>query len=802
MSNRANALRPRWRKVLADLWDNKFRTILVVASIAVGVFAVGTIGNTYAIISEDINVSYGSINPANITIVTDSFDDGLLNTIRDVPGVRQAEGQYSLRVRLSKDGEAWAAHNIIAQDDIAGMEVSRRLPYEGDPLPGRRNLVIEQNNFFGNDFKAGDTVLVELPDGEVREVDLVGSVQDQAGVGRDFAALPKLYATMDTLRWLGEPYGYNRLLVTVEGNSDDEAHIQEVATAVEDKLQDGGRTAYSTTIGKTNEHPFGSIVAAMLAVMGALGLLIMVLSGSLIANTLNALLSQHLRQIGVMKLVGARSIQIQTMYLVLILAFGLIALLVAVPLSVVASYGMVNALADQLNIILQPFRYTWWVLLLQIGGAFSIPLIAGYFPVHTGSQITVRRAISDDGMGTQPTSVGLISRLAERLRFVSRPIMISIRNTFRRKDRLALTLFTLIMAGAVFIAVFNVRASMLGYLNGLGEHFAADVTVSLERPYRIPEIEPLLMSIDGVVEVEGWGGAGAEIRDANDQFVSDLALVGPPSDSNQIDPEMVAGRWLQPGDERVVVVSDSIYNEFPDIQPGDTLRLNIMDGRTEEWTLGGVFRFTNMIEGVFGYATFETLSHLLSSPDQAASFRIVTDDVTREQQEATARAIDEELRSRDILVSAVESGRATLENAAMGINVLILFLLLMAILTSLVGSIGLAGTMGMNVLERTREIGVMRAIGAVDSEIIKSVIIEGAMIGFISWVLGSLLSFPFTVLLLRLMAVAFNAPVDPVFTPRGYIFWLFTVLFLSVVASVVPARNAARLTIREVLAYE
>jgi putative ABC transport system permease protein len=108
----------------------------------------------------------------------------------------------------------------------------------------------------------------------------------------------------------------------------------------------------------------------------------------------------------------------------------------------------------------------------------------------------------------------------------------------------------------------------------------------------------------------------------------------------------------------------------------------------------------------------------------------------------------------------------------------------------------------MNVLERTREIGVMRAIGAVDSEIIKSVIIEGAMIGFISWVLGSLLSFPFTVLLLRLMAVAFNAPVDPVFTPRGYIFWLFTVLFLSVVASVVPARNAARLTIREVLAYE
>jgi putative ABC transport system permease protein len=154
------------------------------------------------------------------------------------------------------------------------------------------------------------------------------------------------------------------------------------------------------------------------------------------------------------------------------------------------------------------------------------------------------------------------------------------------------------------------------------------------------------------------------------------------------------------------------------------------------------------------------------------------------------------------LVSLVESGRATLEQAATGINVLIVFLLMMAILTSLVGSIGLMGTMGMNVLERTREIGVMRAIGAVDMAIMASVIIEGATIGFISWVLGSLLAFPFSVMLLELMAVAFSAPVEPIFTPRGYILWLFVVLALSIIASVLPARNAARLTIREVLAYE
>ncbi len=794
--------RPRWRKVLADLWDNKLRTALVVASIAVGVFAVGTIGNSYAVISEDINVSYASINPANLEIVTDSFDEDLVDTIKRVPGVKEAVGQHFVGVRLSKDGEQWISHNVVAQEDAPNSPVSQRLPYEGESYPERRNFVIERNNFYINDYEVGDTLMVELPDGNIREMELIGGVRDQAGAGRDFAALPKVYVTMDTLRWLGQPQNFNRLLVTVEGDGDDEAHIEEVASAVEDKLERSGRNVYRTIIGKTNEHPFGSTVAAMLAVMGALGVLVMVLSGSLIANTLNALLSQHLRQIGVMKLVGARSFQIQTMYLLLILAFGVIALVIALPLSVAASYGLVNMLAEQVNIILQPYRFTPWVVVVMVVGALSIPLIAGYFPVRHGSRTTVRRAISDDNMGGQPTDPGLLARFGERLRFISRPIMLSVRNTFRRKGRLALTLFTLIMAGAVFIAVFNVRASMLGFLNQLGEHFAADVSLTMERPYRIPKIEQVLEEVDSIVEIEGWGGAGGQILDANDNLVSDLALVGPPADSQQIDPEMVAGRWLQPGDDRVVIVSDSIYKEYPDIQPGDSLRLSVNNGRAEDWEVGGVFRFTDMVEGVFGYATFDTLSRISSTTNQAASYRIVTDDATREEEEATAREIDERLRAQGFLVSLVESGRATLEQAATGINVLIVFLMMMAILTSLVGSIGLMGTMGMNVLERTREIGVMRAIGAVDMAIMSSVIIEGATIGFISWVLGGLLAFPFSILLLELMAVAFSAPVDPVFTPSGYIIWLGVVLALSVIASVLPARNAARLTIREVLAYE
>jgi len=131
------------------------------------------------------------------------------------------------------------------------------------------------------------------------------------------------------------------------------------------------------------------------------------------------------------------------------------------------------------------------------------------------------------------------------------------------------------------------------------------------------------------------------------------------------------------------------------------------------------------------------------------------------------------------------------------------FLLIMALLTATVGSMGLAGTMGMNVLERTREIGIMRAVGATNRVIIQTVVVEGMTIGSISWVLAVLLSIPFTVLLSTIVSLAvFETPIDLVFTPTGYIIWLVLALVLAAIASVLPARNAARLTIREVLAYE
>jgi putative ABC transport system permease protein len=127
----------------------------------------------------------------------------------------------------------------------------------------------------------------------------------------------------------------------------------------------------------------------------------------------------------------------------------------------------------------------------------------------------------------------------------------------------------------------------------------------------------------------------------------------------------------------------------------------------------------------------------------------------------------------------------------------------MAVLTVFVGSIGLTGTMSINMLERTTEIGVMRSIGAVDIVITQSVIIEGLFIGPLTWLLAIGLSFPISSLLLTIIAEAImGSALTLSFTLLGILIWLGVVTILSIFASIMPAWNAARLTICEALAYE
>jgi putative ABC transport system permease protein len=364
-----------------------------------------------------------------------------------------------------------------------------------------------------------------------------------------------------------------------------------------------------------------------------------------------------------------------------------------------------------------------------------------------------------------------------------------------------LTLFTLTMGGAIFIAVFNVRVTLHDYIGAIGSYFRADVTVDFDKTYRLSEIQNFGLQVDGVERVEAWQFIGTELLYPDGAVADNLNMLAPPANSKLVNPIIVAGRWIRADDVRKFAVSEAILNFFPNLKPGDPIHLKIK-GRTEVWEVVGIFKFVGR-EGILAYTPFEYSSQVLNLTNRSSSYRFVTTQHDRATQDLMAERLDHFFRGAGFKVRQAESGLASLDTASESLDTLVVFLLIMAILTAIVGAMGLTGTMGMNVLERTREIGIMRAIGADDRAVMRTVIAEGFVIGAMSFGLAIILSIPFTYLLSTIVSLAvFETPIDVVFTYMGYAIWFGLILVLSVVASILPARNAARLTIREVLAYE
>jgi len=809
-------MKPRWRKVFHDLIDNKGRTLLVVFSIAVGVFSIGVIAGAYQIISNDMSASYSVNKPANIELRMSNFDENVLESLQNERNVAdvQARRVFNMRVRVPGT-EKWTTLDMVAFEDFEKNSINLLTPIDGTAMPKKREVLLEQDALQDLNVGIGGRLEFQLPDGSAKTLPVTGIVQDTAAGAGDFLASPYGYITLDTLPYLGQPKLYNRALAIVSKGGDDIFHIRAVGAALKEKLEKNGTTVIRMRFSETHKHPLADTINAILGILMALGVLIVFLSSSLIANTLSALLNQHLRHIGVIKLVGGQRKQVFYMYLTLIMVFAILALMIAIPLGGQGAYGLALFIAGELNFNLLGYRIVPMALLIQVLVGLLVPLIAGLAPVIKGSRITVLRALSGgladeerqakagkervswfDWMQVKTTRI-----LAGRGIHIPRPFVISLRNTFRRKSRLVLTLFTLTMGGAIFIAVFNVRVTLHDYIGQIGKYFVADVSLDFDQPYRLDEIKQKVQAVKGVIDVEGWQFVSGDLLDEYGNVLENINMFGPPAASKLVQPILLEGRWIQADDVRKMAVSEGAKKYFPKLKPGDFLKLKI-EGHNEVWQVIGIFRFVDR-EGVLAYAPYEYVSQMNDLANRSSSFRLVTEQHDRPYQNAKAEELDKYFRALGYKVRIAQAGRASLDTAVKSLDTLVVFLLIMAILTALVGSMGLTGTMGMNVLERTREIGIMRAIGADDRAVMRTVIAEGVVIGMISFVLAVLLSIPFTYLLSTIVSLAvFQSPIAVVFTYTGYAIWLGLVLALSALASILPARNAARLTIREVLAYE
>ncbi len=801
-------LSPRWKKVLADLTANKLRTLLLVLSIAVGVFAVGAMAGAYVIFQRDMSSGWNSVSPANATIYADPFDNDIVQTVRNIRGIHEAEGRRNLEVRVQTGPDKWQSMLMVAIPDYKRMKVNVVKPLIGAWPPPEGQILLERTSYKALAKNVGDTVEIETPEGKKKRLRIAGVVHDLSQVPTFFTGRLYGYITFDTVEALGEERKVDQLNIQIKDiplSVDPEEYTKLYSKKAWTKLEQSDTNVYWLSVNKPGEHPLQDAINAMLLLMGVIALLSLFLSVFLLINTVSSIVTQQIRQIGIMKTIGARNSQIISMYMLLVTAYGILSLFLAVPLGGVSAYAVAKYMAELFNFDIRGFSIPWTVFLLEVFIALLVPLLAALYPVLHGVTVTVREAINDYGISGAGRSSNLIDRLTAKIRGLPRPIILSLRNTFRRKGRLFLTLTTLIISGTVFMAVFSVRESLFLTSDEALDYFKYDISVVFSDSERIPRIEQEVYRIPGVAKAECWGYTSARILlsdrpGADDEASSSVFLMAPPTGSSMINPILTAGRWLLPEDENAIVLNSEALKDRSDIKINDTITLKIGHRKTK-WVVVGMVR--GIMTGPMAYTNYPYFSFITREANRARSVQISTTVTNQEQQEIIARALEKRLKTTGLKIASLDITPEVKQRIRAQFNIITVFLLIMAVLLAIIGGLGLMGTMSINVLERTREIGVMRAIGASTVSIIRIFISEGILIGVISWFIGMWLSiFASRMLSFQVGVMFLRAPLSYVFSFTGVFAWLIIVVGLSGLASILPAWNAARMSVRDILSYE
>ncbi len=785
----------RWRKVARDLWLHAPRTVLVVLAIAVGLAGAGTVLNAWALVDVATSRGYLASNPASATLRLDSVDAGLLTQVRALPSVREVQARRTIGARV-RAGGAWQAAVLFAMDDFSTMRIGTIRGEIGTWPPTDGSIVIERSSLEYSGAAVGESLQVVLP-GQAAATARI------AGIARDVGLAPGWmehvvygFVTTRGLAQWGVPAAPNELQIVVRPDGLDQDGVRRIAYEVKGIAERAGHRVSDVTVPVPGEHVHAAQMDSLLMTQGAFGVLALLLSAFLVVNLMSAMLQGQVREIGIMKAIGAQGSQLAAMYLVMALFLGLAATLIALPVAVIAGRSYAHLKAELLNFPLDGYGIPSWVLMSQVVVGLLLPVVSAAVPVRRGSRITVGEALRD--VGVPPWHGGLeeswLVRVAPRM---SRPLALSLRNAFRKRQRLILTLLALSGGGAVFLGARNLRASVVASVDALFAPQQFDLVVRLAEAPDLAQVEAAVRGVSGVATADAWVGLQGARQHADGTLGNVFSVTALPAKSPLFAPSMRSGRWLSADDTVAIVINGSLQKVDPVLQLGANVPL-VVGGRTRAWRVVGIIE-----------SGPQPVAYVARDP--LARFPVTgsVNAVVRSRLSGDAAQVDLIMRLRNALSAAdlpVSSSTLMAESKRVMQDHLLMvtdFLAAMAWLMIVVGGLGLASAMGLAVLERTREIGVLRAIGANHRAVFNLIQVEGLVIGILSWAVALPLSIPMSVVLARAFG-RIMIPVPVAYLPegRGVLAWLCLVVVVSVLACAWPATSALRMTTANALSYE
>jgi len=787
------SLAPRWLKLLRDLRGEKGRVLLMMAAILVSLAAVGAVLGGFAVLTREIAVNYLGTHPASATLELDGgVDAAAIGEALRHPAVANAEARDVVLAR-ARVGADWRPLLLFVVEDFAHLRLNTFRPESGAWPPPEGTMLIERAAIPMLQAGPGKAVWVKTPLGAPREVPITGLVHDPGLAPAWQERQGYGYITRATLALLGEAPVLHELRIAFRDDPVDLAEVESAAADVAARLGKLGRPVHEIRVPPPRQHPHQKQMVTILFLLLAFSVMALGLSAVLVANSLAAMLARQVREIGVMKTLGARTAQIAALYVALVAGLGAVALLLAMPLGVLGARVLARAVSGMLNFDLTSISIPAWVFAVQAAAGVIVPLLVAAIPIGRASRIPAREAIDRQGAATG----------ALRVRLAMLPPVL--RNILRRPARLALTLALLSAGGAMFMTALNVSLGWERNLEKIYETRFYDVEIRLRRVQPVALAESL-RGLPGVRHVESWGYSPAAyarpgridvVRTYPDRGHGSLAVLAPPPATSLIRFPLMAGRWLRPGDTGAVVLNHAALAQAPLTKVGDPVVLSL-DGQVVTWKVVGIVEEIGSA-GV-AYVSDEEFARATGTPGSARLLRIATSAGSPEERIATIRAIESSLAQAGIGVEAAMPFSELRTAVGDHVDILIRALVALAAVMAVVGILGLGAAMGTSVLERTREFGVMKTVGATPRRLKRMIVGEALATGALSAILALALSVPLTAAVDWLVGIlGFLAPLPFVLSPGAALLWLVLVGAASLVATLLPARRVARLSIRDAL---
>jgi putative ABC transport system permease protein len=793
-------------KIWRDLWGQFGRTVQVVLIIGIAAGAIGMIRSTRNLVISEMNQMWREINPAMINLfIGPPIDEDELIVLEHVDGVAVMEpaSNATIEWRLN-EGDEWKQASLNTRPDYEHQKLNMLDLWEGNWPSGK---VVDTGQDGKTTFRIPIGGQVEFRiDEKIYKVHVGGVVYDSLATPALFGGTAQFFASQEFYEYLTDSSDYNQLMITAP--QWDEDAVTELADRLQAKLKKQGKDSYRY-ITNPNEHFFQSTMDGIFLVTQTLGIVALLLGLLLVYNTINAVISQQVDQIGVMKAIGARTWHIVRLYLVTVLAYGVLAFLIALPLGVGGGWLITSALVGSFGADPGSFEYDRQAIIILATISLLAPLLVSLIPIFLASRTTVREAISTYGLST---GAGLIERVLAKMRYISRLTIITISNTFRHKWRAILMQIALVVSGLAYMMVasiqdsvnYTIRDVLFGILN-------VDVTMVFEEPQRIDYLTKLTMEFPGIQSTEMWGLAGVTMRPAGEAYSEDdenATIFGVPLPTELYGYQLREGRWLNPDDTYAIVMNQKLAEDVG-VDVGDWVTARYEENQERDWQVVGLV-FDPVLTNTAN-APRDVLLHDIGAVDKVFAVWIKTQTRDAKEQIALAKNLRQYYKDHHVKVSPQHGvfggmgGDATVETADAFVGQfkpIVGLLQSMILVIGIVGAIALSGAVSLSVLERSREIGVLRAIGASSWTIARLFIGESLIQGWLSWLIALPLSIPFGWIMVKGLGAALELDIVFHYTTSGAMSWFIIITILAILASLIPVFRAMRISVRENLAYQ